>query len=247
MLLGWKICCCYICKLELVGCGKMKSRFNRVGWTFCYCFILSIISPQKERATDKAETLYDSNIFWQPCYFPELLRFPPQSEPSAHSTYCIVVTSWMLSSRLGVFPTTPSPLYTAIILSSFLSFLLKVQHLSPSYIRLIPASKPFSLQWSAFLCLSSASVHFPQVPPTTTTTPFSLHLSLASSPLCHSHRALYSEEAAVHCSLSPFLPLRSDHTAYVAFSFYPISHVPACLPAVGAHSPPASTLPAVLQ
>lgn len=44
-------------------------------------------------------------------------------------------TNWMLSSRLSVFPKIPSPLCTAILLSSPLSFLLRVQHLSPSYIR----------------------------------------------------------------------------------------------------------------
>lgn len=113
------------------------------------------------------------------------------------------VTNWKQSSRLSVFPTIPSPFCTAILLSSSLLLLLKVQHPSPSYIRnsFQHPSHPLSNHCSFSRLLKYVSafpsgLHFPPHPPTSLIPPLSSlsflsHLSLFCSPLCHSHRALH--------------------------------------------------------
>ena len=87
---------------------------------------------------------------------------------------------------------------------------------------------------AAFLGFSSTFVKSPQHPATSLNqSPPDLILPLSSfsclllfsSPLCQSYRALRSEE-----TILPPSSAVSDPT--MAFSFYPISHNPACLPAV---------------
>lgn len=57
----------------------------------------------------------------------------------------------------------------------------------------------------------------------------SAHLSVAPTGLCiHRKPPCSPRRPTLHPSAL------SDHTVYMAFFFYPISHVPACLPAVGA-------------
>lgn len=162
----------------------------------------------------------------------------------------------MQSSRLSVVPTIPFPLP--------LSGLFKVHSLSPACQH--PSHSLFND--CSISCLSNMSVHPPSPPHLILSLPlFSLHLSLFSSlpqgsalrGSCRSLLAIPPPPSAV-----------SDHTVHMAFFFYLISHVPACLPAVGAtesrsalllqssppphyfsfllsSSPLASTLPAALQ
>lgn len=155
-------------------------------------------------------------------------------------------TNWMLSSRLSVFPKIPSPLCAAILLPSSLSFLLKVQHLSPSYIRnsFQHPSHSLSNDCSISRLLKYVCAPFPShrnrhhhqqsYPPLSSlfslsTSQSSLHLAVTPTGLCIQEKLLFTSFYPL-----PPSPAVSDHTVYMAFFFYPISHVPACLPAVGA-------------
>ena len=143
-------------------------------------------------------------------------------------------TNWMLSSRLIVFPTTPSlqslPSFSPPL--SLFSTNLSSSHPALSE-TLTSICNILSPMIAAFLgefvnSPQHSATSLNQSPPDLILPLSSFScLLLVSSSLCQSYRALRSGETI----LPPSSAVRHPT---MAFLFYPISHTPACLPAVRA-------------